>query len=1092
MPKKNYKKEIMRSLRMYHNPFRLTEAEIERAGELLDQIEAGGAQWMDSLQELANLLEIVPLEMHEGLYEYNDAVARDAARLHKPVQVYPNAPRDEVMEAFSDELVFQRKHAMYRYLMDQLRKCEDEQEVRNHLLAFWDMGERSDRSDVRESVEAILGDYERKGALPKESITRQELEKTEAKLIRDFERPGWLLGYSIRDTERIADGLNEFKSKKWGLRLKSPIQDEHAVNMAVRNIRRLDGQFKNNLQAMMALKSKNANSSYNKLLDLVLADLKLDKNPKEYSVKEMLKQNEMKDLEVLRDGLIDAYDAIETHWVDPTSKKDAERYNCALAFARTLREMEGYLNALNFRQLNHFALTENGNVDFSLMVVGEDGEEEPLDIYRNALNRWHERKLKRMGLEAESQLEEDSGSVSSEEEGEEEEKEEEISTSSKSEEKAEDITTSSKSEEKAEDITTSSKPEEKAEDITTSSKPEEKAEDISTSSQPKAEEKAVPVKPVPAVNPAPQGTQVKPTAVTAAVPKAQRKKATELVDGEYYPDYDLFVEAKGAEGRKQINSNDPNVLIDMLNTMQDPLGKKYLLHRVNEVRKIQNLTQHPEPHRAPMVVLPPNDGSIVLDTKQKEKQSTGYGCWSVSLATQLQYRGVDLNQRTIRAFRPDTEDFSQNEVFRANLDISNSIENYTELVQSVLPDTAVNNLTTEIMNSADEAEKYLRASVDRALRQDNSPLSITCNGHYRTIYGILKDPNGDAAKDRLLFHDPLDAENHSLTVKEFVDLCDINRWKRKEDYKKDPNYKYQYQFAAAWMQDLHINEQGELGGALQAQGISYQDGLLQHTGESMADANTYKTFNTGRLVPELPLSVVTYLPKKSFARLQLEHEQMQQAAQQEQPVQQEQPAQQLPFNENAAQEYMRSLRKQADILQKSFDALTDTNTDKMWKKSSEEYQVMYKTFGAVKGNEKGFYDALCKKTPEEITTDMKRLFSVTREYERAKAKRLNRGSDVGEQRLNASQSAMFAMADIVKSAKTVSASCEGRLVPEFLEELQASGRKKIDVSDLQRKVEKDNKLPKLKESRAGDWINIELADSEKNAGTKTANKVKTL
>lgn len=1073
MPKKNYKKEIMRSLKMYHNPFRLTEAEIERAGELLDQIEAGGAQWMDSLQELADMLEIVPLEMHEGLYEYNDAVARDAARLHKPVQVYPDAPRDQVMEAFSDELVFQRKHAMYRYLKDQLQKCENEQEVRNQLLAFWDMGELSDRSDVRESVEAILGDYERKGALPKESITRQELEKAEAKLIQDFERPGWLLGYSIRDTERIADGLNEFKSKKWGLRLKSPIQDEHAANTAVHNIRRLDGQFKHNLQAMMALKSRNANSSYNKLLDLVLSDLRLDKNPKEYSVKEMLKQNEMKDLGVLRDALIDAYDAIETHWVDPTSKKDAERYNCGLAFARTLREMEGYLNALNFRQLNRFALTENGNVDFSLMVDGEDGKEEPLDLYRNALNRWHERKLKRMGLKEESELEEDSRSVSSEEE-----------------------------EEKEEEISTSSKPEEKAEDISTSSKPEEKAEDISTSSQPKAEEKTVPVKPVPAVNPAPQSAEVKPTAATVAVPKVKRKKATELVDGEYYPDYDLFVEAKGAEGRKQINSNDPNVLIDMLNTMQDPLGKKYLLHRVNEIRKIQNLTQHPELHRPPMVVLPPSDGSIVLDTKQKEKQSTGYGCWSVSLATQLQYRGVDLNQRTIRAFRPDTEDFSKNEVFRANLDISNSIENYTELVQSVLPDTAVNNLTTEIMNSADEAEKYLRASVDRALRQDNSPLSITCNGHYRTIYGILKDPNGDADKDRLLFHDPLDAENHSLTVKEFVDLCDINRWKRKEDYKKDPNYKYQYQFAAAWMQDLHINEQGELGGALQAQGISYQDGLLQHTGESMADANTYKTFNTGRLVPELPLSVVTYLPKKSFARLQLEHEQMQQAAQQVQPeqqVQQEQPAQQapenaavqqLPFNENAAQTYMRSLKKQADILQKSFDALTDTNTDKMWKKSTEGYQVMYKTFGAVKGNENNFYDALRKKTPEELTTDMKRLFNVTREYERAKAKRLNRGSDVGEQRLNASQSAMFAMADIVKSAKAVSASCEGRLVPEFLEELQASGRKKIDVSDLQRKVEKGNK--QLKESRAGAWVNIELADSEKKAGMKTENKSKTL
>lgn len=128
MPKKSYKNQIMRSLKMYHNPFRLTDAEIERAGELLDQIEKGGPQWLDSLQELADMLEIVPLEMHDSVWEYNEAVEKDAAHQHKPVHVYADAPRDQVMDAFSNELAFQRRHPMYRYLKDQLEKCEDEEE----------------------------------------------------------------------------------------------------------------------------------------------------------------------------------------------------------------------------------------------------------------------------------------------------------------------------------------------------------------------------------------------------------------------------------------------------------------------------------------------------------------------------------------------------------------------------------------------------------------------------------------------------------------------------------------------------------------------------------------------------------------------------------------------------------------------------------------------------------------------------------------------------------------------------------------------------------------------------------------------------
>ncbi len=1063
MPKKKTKQQIMHSLNDYHNPFRLTDEEIARAEQLLDVIEKGEAEWMDSLQELVDILEVVPLAEHESAEEYNAAVTEDKEKLHQPIHVYQGIAPTQVMEDLSKELRFQRKHAMYRYMKECLQDCEDE-EVPNYLAAFEDIAKNSDRPEVKESVAAVFEDYKREGRLPNLAVSLEDRVRTEADLINEFERPGWQLGYSIRDIERIAAGFEATKMKGWGRHIVSPDRDGHAVNAALNGIKRLDKRFQNDLQAMMALKSRDPKNPYNKLLELILEDLHLDKNPKELSVKEALKQEEFECLQDFQDALLDVCADIETHWsTEVSSEKERERQACGQALSDTLQAMEAYLDRFTREAPYDYILTENGNVDNRLAEGGRD-KGEKREFYQRALNKWHRDKLERQNQASEK--EEDSLSDESE-------KEDSFS--------------------------------------------EEPEEIISTSSKPEAE------------NPN----------------DALLKDA--LIQGEYYPEYQKYVEQKGDEGRKRIDSNDPKVLQQMISSKElDPLGDVYLQHRVNELARIDSLSAHAKPHKAP-AVQPSKDGSIVLKAGQAETQTTEHGCWSVSLSTQLQYRGVDLNQTTIRAFRPSAEDFNAKELGHANADDGNTLENYTELVQKVLPDTAVNAFVSSPMEKQEEAEKYLRACVDRALLKDNAPLSITCGGHYRTIYGIQKDPNGDAGKDMLLFHDPSYHETKPISVKDFVDLCDVNRQSRKEGYETDPNYRYQYQFSASWLQDLQISEKGELGGDLQAQGFSYQDGELKHTGEYKTDAGTFRTFETGKLAPELPMPIVTYLPKKSFAKLQLEREQKEQQPVREeknaQPVQEkeqavieqqpapekkqqiqenEQPAQEKKeeqppevkaedistsskpaaapeniytggmseaprreFDEAAARDYMNTLEQKSEILQNCFEAMLQTNTKEMWEKSSEEYKNMYNAFWNLKGGEGSFYDALKYMSTEGVRRELQNLYNTVYAYEHAKSKRLNRHSEVGGERLKMSRYAGHAIADILISANKADATCDDSLLQSFIDKnRKTDGRKKMDVEALRRKLGKDKEYS----SKLIECSNIRTKKPEKKTEVKKSAK----
>ena len=160
------------------------------------------------------------------------------------------------------------------------------------------------------------------------------------------------------------------------------------------------------------------------------------------------------------------------------------------------------------------------------------------------------------------------------------------------------------------------------------------------------------------------------------------------------------------------------------------------------------------------------DCFIMDNINQESKQTSANGCWSVSLSLLLQSRGVDIDQRMIRAYKP-TGDVKYYD------DKPMAVEDYMHLIEKVSPNTGLRSrlITSKenfarLSNIADKNSKEYRdgvahvadnfkAVVNESLRHINSPLSITDNNHYLTVVGIGKK----GGKDGFFYKDSLGAEN---------------------------------------------------------------------------------------------------------------------------------------------------------------------------------------------------------------------------------------------------------------------------------------------------------------------------------------------
>ena len=182
--------------------------------------------------------------------------------------------------------------------------------------------------------------------------------------------------------------------------------------------------------------------------------------------------------------------------------------------------------------------------------------------------------------------------------------------------------------------------------------------------------------------------------------------------------------------------------------------KKHLEHRAKGLEYIEDLEKN-NPSRRPIETYtvyrdgqPVNDEPVFGDkimlhgVHERRAQTTMNGCWSVSLCSQLEYRGVNLPQEYIRTYRPDdTETKQPTSDFYKNL--KQSIADYSGLVSRMLPNSCLFQIPISSPknnpNAAAEAKAQMQHLIFHALTKENSPVSLCAGGHYLTVVGMDKD-----------------------------------------------------------------------------------------------------------------------------------------------------------------------------------------------------------------------------------------------------------------------------------------------------------------------------------------------------------------
>ena len=328
-------------------------------------------------------------------------------------------------------------------------------------------------------------------------------------------------------------------------------------------------------------------------------------------------------------------------------------------------------------------------------------------------------------------------------------------------------------------------------------------------------------------------------------------------DAEYYEEYDKYLHRGKKLDRDlyiRLNSNDPEVLKalrDDDSTKMRPRLRSHLDYRIDKLEsinkqvEIRNKTGEISKPVSKPISEPQNIHYMLEGVVQKSTQNSFYGCWSVALATLLKYRGVDLDQKDIRAYRPDVNCFSEEDMSIANRDTSNNLVHYTDLVQRFLPTTMVNEMICDQEMTEKDAAKLLGNCIAKALGEHNSPLTILYGGHYRTICKL----EGSTVS----YYDPTIKDMQTKLITEMVKECGYT-------YKgEDGNTKTKFSFVANWFQDmkLNIHREPELGEELIANGASYLGNELTHATSEHTNATNFKGYSAGDING---VRITSYLP----------------------------------------------------------------------------------------------------------------------------------------------------------------------------------------------------------------------------------------
>ena len=337
---------------------------------------------------------------------------------------------------------------------------------------------------------------------------------------------------------------------------------------------------------------------------------------------------------------------------------------------------------------------------------------------------------------------------------------------------------------------------------------------------------------------------------------------------EYLDGYTAYIQN---HENSKINSNSTAELQEELNAVgNDKKLKHYLEKRINGMQKIDQLAKNAKLGQPKPATLTSDGGIVLTGAKQKSMQNTEHGCWSVALATLLDYRGVEIDQETIRAFRPDVHyDLNPNMTVddMANVDGKNELQNYAALVHTLLPNTAMNASIAQ-NRKKDVAIAAFKAMLQKGFRESNSPIAVlTANGgHYKTIYGMGKDAEGN---DSVLVYDPIGDAPQSITIANFIDSCNAGK-----KYMNGNIPFPLYRVSAVWLEDMTLDKEGKLSGNLANADVRYdENGDVQGKAayrERIEDKEGVKCFEGADLGVD-GCKIYSYVPTK-FKNLELKKE----------------------------------------------------------------------------------------------------------------------------------------------------------------------------------------------------------------------------
>jgi len=207
-------------------------------------------------------------------------------------------------------------------------------------------------------------------------------------------------------------------------------------------------------------------------------------------------------------------------------------------------------------------------------------------------------------------------------------------------------------------------------------------------------------------------------------------------------------------------SGDPKDLASFYLANQGKLRneeKEYLKHRLRSLRYVELLAEKSSHQNKKLTKITESgqgkDWELSMpDLQLYEHQNSGNGCWSCSYQLLLQSRGVLLDQKLVRAFRPKLNSSQTMKLPRESVnamlgDNIGSPFEMADLTMKLLPNTAMFNTTLTIPthNTApgtpdrEEMARKFDQVVEKALKEHRSPVSISNSAHFRTIVGRSSD-----------------------------------------------------------------------------------------------------------------------------------------------------------------------------------------------------------------------------------------------------------------------------------------------------------------------------------------------------------------